>query len=229
MNDGQRDFLGTPLGRPDGIAEDLGVFRETQAPQQPLAWNSAVGLIGQKSRESAARADHRIEQPAGGEAAAKIEPVRENPLDTQIIREGVHDVVKTLADENDITAGGQDFLQFLDAAGLEPGLQEIVKEFLPEEVEPVPALASQYGVEQAGREDTVRRVEEWPSDGEHTHQSPARPTLEKTLRVPAEEADGPHSRQIQQAALDAPENEIVRGCPFSTLTPGDFVSVSGSR
>ena len=44
---------------------------------------------------------------------------------------------------------------------------------------------------------------EWPSDGEHTHQSPARPTLEKTLRVPAEEADRPHSRQIQQAALDA--------------------------
>ena len=99
-------------------------------------------------------------------------------------------------------------------------LQKIFEEFLAEEIEAVAADSAEHGVKQAGGEDTVGEVEEGAGEGECGHGAAAGPALQEALRIPGEERDGADGGEIEQAAFDAPKDEIARGRRGLLRRPG---------
>ena len=75
-------------------------------------------------------------------------------------------------------------------------------------------------MQQAGGKDAIGDVEERAADGEDGHGAAARPAFQEALRVPGEEADGADCGEIEQAAFDAPEDRLARGCGGVLRRPG---------
>src|ERR1035437_183657 len=178
-----------PLSPADGRVQNFRDLRESEIAQQSLARNSAVSVIRPKVRERAAGTNHRVEQAAGGVPVAKIEAVRKNALDAQMVSEGAHHVIKSLADEHHFRARGYDFLELFNARQLQPRLQKILEELLAQKIEAVAALMSQNSMQQSRGKNTVCGIEEGSCNGENAHRSSTGPPAEEALRVPREEAN----------------------------------------
>src|SRR4029077_12729702 len=101
-----------------------------------------------------------------------------------------------LAHQHHIRSRRDYFLKLRHAGGFQTRLEKILKEFSTEQVEPVATYSAKYGVKKAGRENAIGRIEERTRDREHAHSSAASPPLEKALRVPGEEAHGPHGCEV---------------------------------
>ena len=121
-----------------------------------------------------------------------------------------HDVVQALAHQNHRRARSQCFRQSFNSFLFQARLQEIFKEFFTQQVQPVAAHPAQNAVQQPRCEHAIRAVKDRPSNSEKRHSSPARPPLQKALRVPGKKGHGPHCRQIQQAPLYPPEHTFAR-------------------
>ena len=63
---------------------------------------------------------------------------------------GTHDVVETLAYQDDFAACGDRFLQLRDALLLQARLQKIFEEFFAQEIETVAADSAEDGVQAGG-------------------------------------------------------------------------------
>ena len=97
-------------------------------------------------------------------------------------------------------------------------LESIFEVFFAKQVEAVAAHAAKNRVEKASGHDAVRRIENGASDCEHSHRAPARPSLEKALRIPRKETNRTHGCEIQQAAFDPPEDSIAGRSRRAVLT-----------
>ncbi len=124
---------------------------------------------------------------------------------------GTHDVIETLAYQDDFAACGDCFLQFRDALLLQARLQKIFEEFFAQQVQTVAADSAEDGVQEAGGEDAVGDVKEGAGERENGHGAAARPAFQEALRIPGEEADGADGGEVEQAAFDAPEDRLARG------------------
>src|SRR5580692_4412680 len=133
-----------------------------------------------------------------------------------------HDVIETLAYQDDFAACGYCFLQFRDALLLQARLQKIFEEFFAQEVETVAADSAEDGVQEASGEHAVSDVEEGAGEGENGHGAAARPAFQEALRIPGEEADRAYGGEVEQAAFDAPEDRLARGCGGVLRRPGYF-------
>ncbi len=212
MNDGKLHFRCRPSRRLNRAIQNFRIVSKAQVPHQQIAPDSSIRFAPRDLGESTPGPNHRFEQTAGRAPIAKIEAVRNNAFDAQIVRKRAHDVVEALADKDDVIVRGHRFLQFFHAGLPEARLQEILKEFLTEQIQAIAADAAQHGVQQSRGEDAVRGVQKWPRDGEHAHGTAPPPALDEGLRVPREEADWPNGRQIEQAAFHAPEGRLAHCC-----------------
>ena len=123
---------------------------KTQVVGQPLPGNSSVGTPANQAGEDAAGPDDGVQQAASGAAVAELQPVGEQKLHSQVVRQRAHDVVEPLADQHHRAVGsvaggvgGQDFLELLHSTPLEARLEDIVKVLFAQEVEAVAADAAQ--------------------------------------------------------------------------------------
>jgi len=129
-----------------------------------------------------------------------------------MFRERAHDVVEALAYQDDFAAPGYRFSQLGDALLFQPRLQKIFEEFFAQQVEAVAADSAEDGVQEAGGEDAIGHVEEGAAHREDGHGATARPAFQEALRIPGEEANGADGGEIEEAAFNAPEDRLARGC-----------------
>src|SRR5271155_3926268 len=86
------------------------VRREAQIPHQLFARDVSIRFASSNLGEPAPGPDHRFEQAACCAPIAKIEPVRNNALDAQVVRQRPHDVIEALAYEDHVLASRHRFL-----------------------------------------------------------------------------------------------------------------------
>jgi hypothetical protein len=165
VNNGVVGLRRWPLGSADGRIEHFWRLGEPEIAQHLLARNSSVRFVRPKVGEGPARTDYGVKQPARGYTVAKIESVRKNALDTQIVRERAHYMVQTLADKHHLGASGYDFLERFNATHLEPRLQKVLEELFAQKVQAVAALMPENGVQEARGDHAVRGVEKRACDG----------------------------------------------------------------
>src|ERR1700722_4340281 len=211
VNDGNRNLRRWPVGGLNRTVYDFRILRVAETADKNCAGHLPVRLASCEFGESTPRTNHWIEQAASGEAVAKIEAIAENALDAEMIGERSHDVVESLAYENNVRTGCDDFFESSNPGVFQSWLEEILKEFLAEEVEPIAAYAAQDRVEKACGEHAIGGVEKRARDRKDSHCSASPPAFEKGLCVPGEEADGTDGREIQQAAFDAPVDGFCCG------------------
>ncbi len=134
-------------------------------------------------------------------------------------------MVQALAHQHYGRAGRHQLPQLLDTRGFQSRFQKIFEEFLAQQIQPVAAHSAQHGVQQPRGERSIRDVKERPRQRQHRHAATPRPALRKGLRVPRKERHRPHCRQIQQAALHAPEHRFARGGVRPWLRLGENLDV----
>jgi len=107
-----------------------------------LGSTAAVRHVLAERSEGAAGTYNGIEQAAGGSPVAELQPVRDNVSDSQVLRQGPHQMVEGLTDQYDISAGLDQLLDGPNALGLEARLELVFKVLFPEQVEAVPGHTS---------------------------------------------------------------------------------------
>jgi hypothetical protein len=138
-----------------------------------------------------------------------------------MLGERTHYVVETLADQNRRSALFERLLQPLNAARLQPRLQEVFEVLFAKEIEPVPAYAPQERMKNSCCEYAVRCVEDRSEQGKKGDASASCPALAKPLSVPGEEPDRPNGAQVEQTPLGTPES-----LGWQTWVQGFVVNVS---
>src|SRR6185437_180816 len=146
--------------------------------------------------------------PPCRQSVAKLQPVRNQHPNAQMLSQRAHYVVEALAYQHYFLSVRLRFLQFVDAPLLQRGFQQILKILLPQEVKPVTANSAQDRVQQARGERAIRQVEDGTRQRQRKHAAPPRPSLEETLRIPRKKSHGTHSGQVEQTAFDAPIGEV---------------------
>ena len=159
-----------------------------------------------EKRQWPARTNHRIQQPPGGHAVAKLQPVGHQSVDSQVLRQRAHDVVQALADQNHLAVLVHPFAQLGHTLRPQLRLEDVLEILFPQQVQPVAANASQQGVQNPGGQNAVARIERGPKCGLQEKPSSARPALGKGMGVPGEVGDRTDGGQVGQAAFHAPEN-----------------------
>src|SRR5215469_16530919 len=98
----------------DGRIEGFGTF-ESEIFHK-LFWRAEpVGVAASNERKQATWTHHWIEEAAGGDSVARLEPVNDHLFHAQMLGQRPHDMVKSLADKYDFRTGIHDFLQALNA------------------------------------------------------------------------------------------------------------------
>ena len=208
MNYGTRGSHIAPLGRNHGRAQ---VFqRNVELPRQRFGSSSTVRIFFSNAGEGSARTNHRLQQPASRNAIAEIKTVCDNPLNTEMLRQRAHDVLQSLAYQNDFRSGFYQLLHLTHAALFQLRLQLVLKEFLTQQIQAIASHSAQDGMDCPGSKLAIRGIKK-RSQQRHQEDLPPPPeSFGKGLRIPGKESHRPDYGQVEQAALYAPEDG--RGC-----------------
>src|SRR4029079_864081 len=115
-----------------------------------------------------------------------------------------HDVIEALTDEYDVAVGGDQLQQLINAFLIEIGLQDVVKVFLAEQVQPILAHSAEERMQDSCSEAAVGCVQERPEQcGQRQCAAPS-PSFGEGLTVPGEETDRPHRPEVQEGTFHAP-------------------------
>ena len=161
-------------------------------------------MFSRKRRECPAWADHRIEQPTGGDAVAKLQAVGDHVLHSQMLRQRTHHLLESLADQNDISATFNQLLYLRYSTRLQAWLQLVLEIFLAQQVEAVAADAAQDGVHHARGKFAIGRVQKRAQQRHQKNQTAPPEAFAEGLSVPGKECHWPNHGQVQQAAFNAP-------------------------
>src|SRR5580704_4249075 len=118
MDDGNRNLWRRTLRRLNRAVDYFRILCDAEAAKENFARDASIGLAARDFRKRAARTNHGIERASGGETTAKIEAIRKNALDAEMIGKRAHDVVEALANENHVGARGDGFVEAGYALGL---------------------------------------------------------------------------------------------------------------
>ena len=93
--------------RAAGTTADSRAFTlgRAEIADQTFRGSPAIGPGASDAGEQASRADHRFQQAAGGNAVAKFQPVGDQPLHSQMLRQRTHDMFQPLAHQDNFIAG----------------------------------------------------------------------------------------------------------------------------
>ena len=120
-----------------------------------------------------------------------------------------HDVLESLTNQHDVAAFRDRFVKQRHAALLQSRLQKIFEKLLPQQIQAIAAHSAQYRMQQARGEFPIRHIQKWPGQRQCRHRTAAAPALQKTLRVPGKKSDRADCGEIQQAALNPPEDRLA--------------------
>src|SRR5262249_22264674 len=148
-------------------------------------------------------------QTARSEAVAKFQPIAENTFDTEIAGERTHDVLQTLAHEDNLAISSHPFFESCDAGRFQLRFQNILEVFLAKEVKAILADAAQQNVKHASSKNAFGRVKQRPNQRQQSHAAAPGPALVEALGVPSEKRHRPHGAEIQQAAFDPPKSAVI--------------------
>ncbi len=126
---------------------------KTEIVDQSFRRTSAVGSRAADAREQASRPHHRFQQASGGNPVAKFETVGDQPLHSQMLRQGTHDVIQTLAHQDDLIAGLHACPKLFHSIGFKIWLQFVLEIFFAQQIQPVAADSAQHRVHHPGGKD----------------------------------------------------------------------------
>src|SRR5438445_5289897 len=113
--------------RKNSFGELLWMLFQPQIAKQLLGADATVSSSTPERRQRPSRTNNGVEQPACGSAIPKFQPVRNEPLDSQMLRQGPHNVIQALAHKNDLSMLGQPLAQLCHAFGPELPLEYILE------------------------------------------------------------------------------------------------------
>ena len=122
------------------------MFFESQVTKQLPGTEGPSCLAAPENRQRPPRTYDRVEQTAGGNTIAELQPVGHNSFDPQVLRQRPHDVIQALADEDDLPILGHPFAQLRHAFAAELTLQHVLEVFFAEQIQTVAAHAAQQRV-----------------------------------------------------------------------------------
>jgi len=180
---------------------------QIQFANQALLLSGPVGTCTRDAGKQSARTNDRRQQAAGRHAIAKVEAIRDDPLDTQISRQGTHHMIQGLTDEDDAAALRLQFAQVGHTVGLEMRFQFVLKIFIAQQVEPVAAQAAKYAIDDASRERAVSGIQNRAESRHQEDQPAAGHARREGLGVPGEKGNRLDGGEVEQTAFHTPEHQ----------------------
>src|SRR2546427_9796783 len=122
------------------------MFFESQVTKQLLGAEAPSCLAAPENCQRPPGTYNRVEQTAGGNTIAELQPVGHNSFDPQVLRQRPHDVIQALADEDDLPVLSDPFAQLRHAFAPELMLQLVLEVFFAEQIQAVAAHTAQEHV-----------------------------------------------------------------------------------
>ena len=200
------------LRRQNCLFQPLRMLCQPEISQQAVRRHAAVGAALEGPGDWAPRPNHRIEQAAGGDPIAEFEPVRNEAGNAQILRQGPHHMVESLADQHHILralfrhAGPQ----ALDALRLQLLFQDVFEIFLAQRIQAVARNPGQERMQDTRGKHPVARVEEGPHQRQRQRSSAAGPAPRERVGIPGEVGHGADGAERNQAPFHAPERQGMK-------------------
>ena len=195
----------------------------------------SIGPLSREPPEGVPWPNHGIEKAPRRNAISKFKVIGDEQAHIEVPGERPHEVVQSLAHQDDRANLFLPLLQTGDALGLQLPLQNILKVLLAQEVQTVASDAREQSMENAGGKNAIGKIERGADQGVQHSRAAPRPALGKTLRVPGEVRNWTHRTEIHEAALDAPIRGRAHGARVAArrrrvlLGQGRVVSVRGSE
>ena len=128
-----------------------------------------------------------------------------------MLRQRTHNVIETLADQNDVVAAGNRFVQQGNSARFQPRLQRVFEKLFAQQVQAIATHSAQNRMQQPGRKFPIGDVQQRTRYRQQGHRPTPTPALQKTLRIPGEKSYWPDCGQVDQASFHPPKNRLAHG------------------
>src|SRR5579862_3161165 len=127
-------LLKRPFGRHNCFGEQIRMVFQTEVAQQLPGADAPVRLPTEK-REGPSRADNRVQQPACSNSVTELQAVGHDPFNTEVLSQWPHNVVQTLANQDDLPMLRHPFTQLGQTFRPELVLQYVLEILFAKEIQ----------------------------------------------------------------------------------------------